>query len=470
MFKCQKNKFWLEKPINLFCTLDIIPLDDMSIAEQMNALTRLVVLVYFILSLVGFKYSLLFLLISLLLIIILYYIQRNQMRNLNTEHYKSNLHDFPKPNKTGIPNEAYIFCDDTTELPGPNGTVTKDYMSINQKLVGTANPKTFIAPIITPHIADLEYWKTNNMVTNSAINDETQIDLYQSGYMISEPCSTPQHNSYPSQNQGYYQTQTQGQNQPRYDNQQGQNQENFTMPFIREPLHVKPNEPGWVNTACGYNPDQLEQAGLPTNLASGSCSQDPSMKQHNQNLFTNIIQPGLYSTNEIVEPVNSMMGISFQQQFPPTTTSTDPVTGDVLYTHHDPRIMEPITQQPRPPQVTTDNIYDPRHNGYGTSYRSYTEDVTGQTRFFYDDINSIRMPNYISRSNIDNQPYADQYGPIQPSAQNGNPMTRDIRSMANQSWVDNSINFRSELQERLMRKNNARQWQLRQSPISTQKR
>ena len=87
MFKCQKNKFWMEKPINLFCTMDVVPLDEMSIAEQMNSLTRLVVIVYFILTLVGFKYSLLFLLLSLLFIIILYYIQKNNMEQFRAEYY-----------------------------------------------------------------------------------------------------------------------------------------------------------------------------------------------------------------------------------------------------------------------------------------------------------------------------------------------------------------------------------------------
>ena len=71
MIKCQKNKFWLENPVNLLCSVDILPLDDMSLAEQMNCLTRLVVIIFFILIFFGFKQSLLFLLLSLLFIIYL---------------------------------------------------------------------------------------------------------------------------------------------------------------------------------------------------------------------------------------------------------------------------------------------------------------------------------------------------------------------------------------------------------------
>ena len=42
MVSCTKNKFWLENPVQLFCSYDLIPLDSMSLSEQMNALSRLV--------------------------------------------------------------------------------------------------------------------------------------------------------------------------------------------------------------------------------------------------------------------------------------------------------------------------------------------------------------------------------------------------------------------------------------------
>ena len=77
------------------------------------------------------------------------------------------------------------------------------------------------------------------------------------------------------------------------------------------------------------------------------------------------------------------------------------------------------------------------------------------------------MPNYITRSNIDNQPWADQYGPIAAGQSQGNPLTGNIRELANKAFLDSSLQFRTEMQERLMRKNNANAWQRRQAPIST---
>ena len=115
--------------------------------------------------------------------------------------------------------------------------------------------------------------------------------------------------------------------------------------------------------------------------------------------------------------------------------------------------------------ITEADVYDPRFYGYGTSYRSYTDEMTGQPRFYYDDINSIRMPNYVSRSNIDFANYADTYGPLNNSNQYGNSNNSQIRDLAQNSFLNSSLQQRTELQERLMRKRNNEMWQLRKYPI-----
>ena len=466
MFKCQKNKFWLENPINLLCSIDVIPLDDMNIAEKMNCLTRLVIIIFFILTFVGFKQSLLFLLLSLLFIIILYYIERNHM---NREPYiqqinnENNLHSYPIPQNLGAPltvtRTANRFCNDSVQLDGPKGAFNNpDYISVNQKLAGPQNPKTKIAPVVAPPLADLDYWRTNNLVTHSAINEETNIDLYNSGYQVATCCPKPIHRSQETKEDFTH----------SHKHQASHVDEPHSFPYFKNPP-VAPNQSGWVNTACGYNPEQLITAGLPTNLASGNCEQDPLFKQYNENLFTQTIQPGVYTKNEIIEPINSNIGISFQQQFNPTTVQVNPENGNVLYTEHDPRLYKPEPKQPcetTQSLATPSNVYDPRFTGYGTSYRSYTEPVTGQTRFYYNDVDAIRMPNYIVRSNIDHEPYSDQYGPIQAGNEFGNKYNSDIRAMANNSFLEATIQHRTELQERLMRKNNARAWQQRQAPIN----
>jgi hypothetical protein len=473
MIKCQKNKFWLENPVNLLCSVDILPLDDMSLAEQMNCLTRLVVIIFFILIFFGFKQSLLFLLLSLLFIIILYYIQKNHMDHENFKQTtldgrpkpSQNFHKFPTPVNLGKSQSTVLktsrrFCNDAVPLEGSEGGAfnNPNFTSVSQKLVGGPNPKTLIPPIVAPPLADLEYWRSNNLVTHSAVNEESNIDVYNSGYQISTCCPQPIPRPQPHP-----------QPQPQPHPQLPYIKENYSQPTQEQYLKVAPNQPGWVNTACGYNPEQLHMAGLPTNLPSGNCEQDPVFKEYNQNLFTQTIQPGVFYTNEIIEPINSNIGISFQQQFNPTTVKVNPDNGNVFFTEHDPRLFQDKPKgecESTKSLATAANVYDPRFTGYGTSYRTYNEPVTGQTRFYYDDVNAIRMPNYIVRSEIDHQPYADQYGPIQAGNEFGNRFNQDIRTLANNSFLEGTLQQRTELQERLMRKNNAIAWQQRQAPIS----
>jgi hypothetical protein len=226
--------------------------------------------------------------------------------------------------------------------------------------------------------------------------------------------------------------------------------------------NIKHNQNGWVNTACGYNPSQLS-VNLPTNLLAGNCEKQPIMKNYNKNLFTQNIQPDIYSVNEIIEPINSNIGISYTQQLNPLTSSRSDGKG-LTFTEHDPRLTSPNKLVPEKYGVTESSIYDPRFTGYGTSYRSYTDDLLGQTKFYYDDIDSIRMPNYITRSNIDHLPFADTYGPLNETNKSGNIYTNDIRALTQEAFLRNSLQHRTELQERLLRKRNNELWELRKFP------
>ena len=85
----------------------------------------------------------------------------------------------------------------------------------------------------------------------------------------------------------------------------------------------------------------------------------------------------------------------------------------------------------------------------------------------YDDINSVRMPNYITRSNIDFVPYADSYGPLKNSNACGNSNHNEIRALAQDTFLRQSLLQRNDLQQRLMRKRNSELWQLRKAPMHT---
>jgi hypothetical protein len=417
----------------------------------------------------------------------------NYASQVNTSCYKT------KTTNNHIPQ---YFCND--EIPfnfnNPN------YMSPNQKLGNGQNPKTLIRPLVVAPSHDLGFWKANNLIKHSVVNEVRQIDDYLSGYAVSTRDNYKDYVEIPvignEYREDFLSPKPVEVNPFRIPVIGNEYREDFSSPKPVEvnparipvigneyredfspPRHgqlveqysdqkeytILPNESGWVNTTCGYNPEQVFDNNLPSNITVGNCDKTPHMKQYNKNLFTQTVTPGVYTRNQINEPIGSNIGISFQQQFQPVTCSQ---YGDELhYLEHDPRIIEPATYTNdialEIPAATPANVYDPRFNGYGTSYRSYNNKMLGQTRFMYDDVDAIRRPNYVVRSKIDFLPYADSYGTMKSGQESGNPLTGGIRAMAQDSWLKDSLQFRNDLSERRMRKINANHWRKRDAPIQT---
>ena len=500
------KKFWTENINCLFSSIQLVPHPNMHLQEQLNSITRLILIISTIMWLLNFKHTDYFLIISLAFIIIIYYIQRNKMQEnyvnnprLSYINYKpssiiqksTSFSPSGKKYDNVIINSGEIlpFCNDQISLENlggdPENTIA---IGMNQRLargnlnnVEQGNPTTRIAPVIVPPSYDLDSWKDNNLVVFSAINSPgAQQDMYLSGYAESTCCDyIPKGTQIvPSCKPKTVKENYSGIVAPRpvveksYLPQVTRNiRENYssgksTVENDEDDLIIEPNASGMVNTACGYNPQQTK-VGLPSNYPAGNCEQDPSMTQYNTNLFTQTITPGNYTLNQVNEPINSNIGISFTQQFEPVTAKRD--DKGLHYLLHDPRIIEPEVETPASNVKTNpdyDNVYDPRFYGYGTSYRSYLEPVTGQTRFMYDDVNAIKMPNYITRSKVDFLPYTDTYGPVQPGNEFGNAHTADMRHLVHDSWLRNSVQFRDDMTERRMRKINSEAWQKRMYPNS----
>ena len=596
--KCQ-NKFWLYNPIDLLCSTTLIPLNNMDLEEKMNSITRFVILIFLLLFLTNCKKSYVFLIISILFIIIIYYIQkRNIMNNQTKENYSPDDPGFLSKTSKYFPfmfmgrmdkevrdrypdlrnemanitykkhscNNSNRFCNDNV----PTG-YDETYISSNQSLAGFPNERMNIKPIIIEPSHDLDHWRANNLVIHSHINDESVMDEYLSGYSVSNCCGyecnaerkpvdgdklifKPQFDKVYCKkgkyddNRGYDETIKEFEYieknadeeqileesyinkedylprnklpeiENRYDMNFGYNNhgvtfepeiiEKFTPQKKYNNFNQKPNEfsnqnnqcynkkevseysqeynypytetmnsnkgiigeptNGDVNASCGYNPNNIYKSNLPSNYISGNCQRNEVFKDYNKNLFTQTIQPGVFSHSEILEPINSNIGISFQQQFEPVTCKSDDKS--VEFTLHDPRIIEPVKIEKTPCdneiKATYDNIVDPRQYGYGTSYRSYIDDLTGQPKFYYDDINSVRNPNYIVRSKIDHLKFADSYGPIPAEEVKGNSKTASIRALANDEFLRNSLKQRNDLTERWMRKMNTVLAQRREFPLS----
>jgi len=437
-----KNKLWLENFPELLCNLNVIPLQGMSLESQMNALTRLVIGVFLILLCLDFKHSILFLLLSLLFIIILYYIQRHNMEQFRIEKYT------PR-NTRGSTQKTNIYCGEDELLSNQR------HSRLHRNLTGKANPKTLIAPHLAPRTTDLDYWRASNLTTHSSINDSRHVDTHASGYESSNNCAGSIEEPYKNPQDRMQVKMTEKQNTL-------DKMEHYSGLYHGNGVILE-NQSGQVNTAHGYNPEQLFTSGLPSNYLASNCEKDEAFKQHHTNLFTQTVTPGVYSTHEIIEPFNDNIGISHTQQLNPTTVHH--ANGSVYFKEHDPRIFKAPEQEEQEEQITRNDIYDPRFTGYGTSYRSYYDKNSGTTKFYYDDIDAITMPNYITRSKIDFAKYADSYGPKKANEEMGNRNNHLIRQMANKSFLDSTILHRTEIMERQTRKNRKRAWQQRMMPI-----
>ena len=86
------STFWLENPFVLLKDIKFIPKSTMSKEEQMNCITRLVIFLFLLLYLANYKHSFLFFILSIIFIIILYYLQKRQMttENYTPKSYLSN--------------------------------------------------------------------------------------------------------------------------------------------------------------------------------------------------------------------------------------------------------------------------------------------------------------------------------------------------------------------------------------------
>lgn len=254
----------------------------------------------------------------------------------------------------------------------------------------------------------------------------------------------------------------------------GPNPKTYSPPIVAPPSHelqywkatdfvrnsAVNDESNFDAYAAGYASFALPEKCRECAYVPCMCRRNAGPKSRTELLSTATIQPGVYQRSLFDEPINSNIGISFQKQFDPMLI--EQTSDSVKYSALPPVTVVETFERGRDGFQSESNVFDPRFTGYGPSNRGYLESVTGQPRFFYDDIDSIKMPNFISRNNIDVYPWAVQYG--QDVGTYGGD---DYRRLADNAYLDASLKFRTELQERLMRKRNAELWQRRLAPIST---
>jgi hypothetical protein len=516
------NKFWMYDVTQLFSSFDLLPNSEDSLAAKLNSIMRLTILMCAIIAV----YKPIIALSTLITVVAIttsvfsasskqpvnegFQEELDSARTLDTpiegklDHYMSLIEfmkEYSNQNhplyKSGFPLTQKRFCNDEVKLNyGP------DYFSMNQSLAGEPSMKTTIPPIVVAPSHDLSVWKENDFVTHSSINRETNFDYSRAGYsngLLPTKCKNfcsvcigvctnncldqsgtkiskilqssfdQSHKKKSSKNQSASQAST-----LQAPTLQARSEKSILRSDLRDEVDVSDHKRQTGSVLLPELIREMRRNNISENkiqkiLDSSSATKNIGTfdsDQRRDNIITQTLQPGVYQKSHVGEPIQSNIGISYTQEFVPT--EIDSTSNRIKYTQQNPNnlIITPTLREEVIEQ-SFENIYDPRFNGYGTSYRSYVDKLTGRPQFYYDDIDSITMPNYITRSNIDTFPWANTYGPDKIMDDDTN---NEYRQLANNAFHESAIQFRTELQERLMRKRNAELWQRRVAPITTMKK
>jgi hypothetical protein len=230
----------------------------------------------------------------------------------------------------------------------------------------------------------------------------------------------------------------------------------------KEPI-IGVEDTGFVNTACAYDPRAFEKYGVQVNKCLSSGEKEDV--DYNKNKAVQIVQPGMYYESAVLDPISANIGISHQQQFQPQTAQNI-APGQTMYTDHNG--LEYVGKSYTNDSLTGEelqNIYDPRYTGYASNDRYYVDTLTGQPRFFYDDIDAVKRPSYIVRSNVDHLGQFDQTGAMKHGKIEG-----DYRVTANKEFAESTLDMRSDIQTRLAQMRYSRTQQLRDMPLSSARR
>ena len=199
------------------------------------------------------------------------------------------------------------------------------------------------------------------------------------------------------------------------------------------------------------------------------------------------IQPNIYSFSDTAEPINANIGISYNPDLPPRIVDQVEMSDGAypLYHRIDPQLVreggipkERLNELPRRTKwsakyntydamdgsVNFEDIYDPRFTGYGDEYRSYVDVNLGNVQYYYSDIDAYRDPNFGTRSKVDFIDFVDPMGRIKPEYSREVGLN-DVKATVQNQYDADSIYFREDLMERLMRKRNQELWQLRAAPL-----
>jgi hypothetical protein len=380
--------------------------------------------------------------------------------NANMESYQpidydnniASLYGYKPDGYDTTPKNTVLTCSENDGLMGMNRWCGCEALGTNgttetatRRLIGGVNPRTLIPPKFVPPITDMEEWGTDNYTLHSAINDYRSNDLFLSGYVTLDDCKC----------RGICNC-----------------VKRWNKPLIKEGFNedvLGSNQPSstiWPTNATNIS----GQLGPLTSRTNSNCRGTLLSDCGGENLSGavadhNYISPYDVSEQRLTRPqILQNYGIS---KIPERSVYTSITDGEDLMFVEQHR-KNGLKSSYATDYITGDEpsmIYDPRMVGYSDSKRGYVDKLLGQPKFYYDDINASRAPNYITRNKIDIYSFGETTGRLKDPR---NFQTcGDNNQLAVEEFHNSALQHRSDMMQSLMNKRNGEMWQLREFPIST---
>lgn len=441
------NTFWLENPYNLFCSMDIIPTDDMSNERQFNTITRLIFIISAVLYILNYKYTSLFILLALIVIISIYYVSKKKEHFQFPENQKNSFKNNQNNKEMSLQElrnyQNRIFRSDigvTNDVRNATPRVgdkdlpqTQFFMELKES--GPPLPRTLVKPIVVnpPYMNMPDGYNeptTDNVIQRKIVfRNLTETDPVRESFEMERTNFRPNTKTLTTYNQ----------DAPSFspiDN---------TNPYFKGDQEIKGNDHMGIKEmpfACGYNAEKIKY-GVPVNFPAAPMDLNDKMTDYNRKIFTNRYGDVVY--NNEVQEINFIQNLqSDHYSHGPVSKRFDPATGTSYVTRHDPLSykLEPTKlENPFDERPSLSNTFDGRSIGMGQEYRSYIDPVASTVNYMYDDIDTgIRGYNFISRNKIDIFPEAEQTGILNENGPHAN-----IHQIVNQGFIDKTNQFRNDI-------------------------
>lgn len=451
-----------------FCSIvddwTLIPNSKMTKNQKLNCLIRLSVLIFVLLEFFNYKYSIHFLFIILLIILVLYFKSSEEPFDMNS-NFTGNSRALQRWNKPVNTDNMYASSKPQLYSHSAYTDTNTDYLNFNTQEDGngSANIDTTTNTNTNTNGTSMNSSNSNSNTNSKATvtgYETTPIELIDAQSYAQNYCKNANTNS---------NSNTNSTSDPKLQSGSSQTQPNL------QSIKVSPVTDLLLGSVRGrpVTFDQLQQ--------------DPDSRRYLQE-----IQPGLFTYSTQIDPVNSNIGITQTNSIPNrrqmnmVTSSgedykpifvrdsafADDGRGDL-----DEYEETKFSQSRQHRFTTTDPFYNEsapvlssNYTSYGKPYTSFYDIDSGTTKFAYvkdDSGDSYNHPVYLGKSNVDFIDYIDVNGRKNEIVENEMSLEDVKKTVENQFYTDTTY-FRNDLMERQMAANNRIAWQQKAYPLSSQ--